>query len=160
MKQLLIGIAAIIMLAAGVSGCGDIDRTTYSGPEYVMFSDTLSVYPVQNSDDWFDIPVVATTVCDYDRTFGVEIDDKASNAIENKQYVVESNTVTIKAGERMTNFRIKGIYENIGKTDSLSVTLNLLSDKETNWTLYGTKARVEMMKSCPFDISAIEGYCK
>ena len=85
MKQLLLGIAAIIMLAAGVSGCGDIDRTTYSGPEYVMFSDTLSVYPVQNSDDWFDIPVVATTVCDYDRTFGVEIDDKASNAIENKQ---------------------------------------------------------------------------
>ena len=159
MKQLLIGIAAIIMLAAGVSGCGDIDRTTYSGPEYVMFSDTLSVYPVQNSDDWFDIPVVATTVCDYDRTLGVEIDDKASNAIENKQYVVESNTVTIKAGERMTNFRIKGIYENIGKTDSLSVTLNLLSDKETNWTLYGTKARVEMMKSCPFDISAFEGYC-
>ena len=159
MKQLLLGIAAIIMLAAGVSGCGDIDRTTYSGPEYVMFSDTLSVYPVQNSDDWFDIPVVATTVCDYDRTFGVEIDDKASNAIENKQYVVESNTVTIKAGERMTNFRIKGIYENIGKTDSLSVTLNLLSDKETNWTLYGTKARVEMMKSCPFDISAFEGYC-
>ena len=124
MKRLLIGITAIVGFAIGLAGCGDTDRTIYSGPEYVMFSDTLSMYPVQNSEDWFEVPVVATTACDYDRTFGVEVDDKASNAVENKQYVVESNTVTIKAGERVANFRIKGIYENIGKTDSLSVTLN------------------------------------
>ncbi len=159
MKRLLIGITAIVGFAIGLAGCGDTDRTTYSGPEYVMFSDTLSMYPVQNSEDWFEVPVVATTACDYDRTFGVEVDDKASNAVENKQYVVESNTVTIKAGERVANFRIKGIYENIGKTDSLSVTLNLLSKENAQWKLYGSKARVEMMKSCPFDISTFEGYC-
>ena len=57
-----------------------------------------------------------------DRTFGIEIDDKASNAIENKHYEIESNTVTIKAGELAANLRIRGLYDNIGKTDSLAVT--------------------------------------
>ena len=42
----------------------------------------------EDSEKWFEIPVVATNICDYDRSFGVEVDDKASNAIEKKQYVV------------------------------------------------------------------------
>ena len=100
MKLLITGIVALITLAVGFWGCNDLSRTTYSGSDYVMFSDTLSMYPVQDSEKWFEIPVVATNICDYDRSFGVEVDDKASNAIEKKQYVVESNTVTIKAGER------------------------------------------------------------
>ena len=98
-------------------------------------------------------------ICDYDRSFGVEVDDKASNAIEKKQYVVESNTVTIKAGERVAKFRMKGVYENIGKTDSLSVTFNLLPKDENIWDLYGTRTRVQMQKACPFELSTFEGYC-
>ena len=110
MKLLITGIVALITLAVGFWGCNDLSRTTYSGSDYVMFSDTLSMYPVQDSEKWFEIPVVATNICDYDRSFGVEVDDKASNAIEKKQYVVESNTVTIKAGERVAKFGMKGIY--------------------------------------------------
>ena len=109
MKLLITGIVALITLAVGFWGCNDLSRTTYSGSDYVMFSDTLSMYPVQDSEKWFEIPVVATNICDYDRSFGVEVDDKASNAIEKKQYVVESNTVTIKAGERVAKFRMKRI---------------------------------------------------
>lgn len=109
MKRLLTRIVALMILVAGFWGCDDLGRTTYSGSDYVMFSDTLSMYPVQNSEQWFEIPVVATNICDYDRSFGVEVDDKASNAIEKKQYIVESNTVTIKAGERVANFRMKGV---------------------------------------------------
>ena len=133
MKRLLTRIVALMILVAGFWGCDDLGRTTYSGSDYVMFSDTLSMYPVQNSEQWFEIPVVATNICDYDRSFGVEVDDKASNAIEKKQYIVESNTVTIKAGERVANFRMKGVYENIGKTDSLSVTFNLLVKDENKY---------------------------
>ena len=144
MKLLITGIVALITLAVGFCGCNDLSRTTYSGSDYVMFSDTLSMYPVQDSEKWFEIPVVATNICDYDRSFGVEVDDKASNAIEKKQYVVESNTVTIKAGERVAKFRMKGVYENIGKTDSLSVTFNLLPKDENIWDLYGTRTRVQM----------------
>ena len=136
MKRLITGIVALTTLAVGFWGCNDLSRTTYSGSDYVMFSDTLSMYPVQDSEKWFEIPVTATNICDYDRSFGIEVDDKASNAIENKQYMVESNTVTIKAGERVANFRMKGIYDNIDKTDSLSVTFNLLVKDENKVILH------------------------
>lgn len=159
MKRLITGIVALTTLAVGFWGCNDLSRTTYSGSDYVMFSDTLSMYPVQDSEKWFEIPVTATNICDYDRSFGIEVDDKASNAIENKQYMVESNTVTIKAGERVANFRMKGIYDNIDKTDSLSVTFNLLVKDENKWDLYGTRTRVQMQKACPFELSTFEGNC-
>lgn len=82
MKLLITGIVALINAGCRILGCNDLSRTTYSGSDYVMFSDTLSMYPVQDSEKWFEIPVVATNICDYDRSFGVEVDDKASNAIE------------------------------------------------------------------------------
>ena len=54
---------------------------------------------------------------------------------------------------------MKGIYENIDKTDSLSVTFNLLAKDENVWDLYGTRTRVQMQKACPFELSTFEGYC-
>lgn len=158
MKRIFIGLSAIVAIAMGLSGC-DSDRTTYSGPEYVMFSDTLTFYPVQNSTEWFNVPVASTVACDYDRTFGIEIDDKASNAIENKHYEIESSTITIKAGERAANLRIRGLYDNIGETDSLAVTLRLLSKENVQWSMYGAKTRVQMIKACPFDFNVFTGYC-
>ena len=69
MKRLITGIVTLTTLAVGFWGCNDLSRTTYSGSDYVMFSDTLSMYPVQDSEKWFEIPVVATNICDYDRSF-------------------------------------------------------------------------------------------
>ena len=80
--------------------------------------------------------------------------------------MIESNTVTIKAGERAADLKIRGIYENIEDTDSLSITLRLISKESTQWGLYeGTKTRVQMIKTCPFDLNvfstaATGGYCK
>lgn len=159
MKQIFIGLFATVATIAGLSGCDSI-KTTYSDAEYVMFSDTLSYFPVQNSDDWFEVHVASTIACDYDRTYGVEVDDRNSNAVENQHYVIESNTVTIKAGERAADLRIRGLYENIGKTDSLSVTLHLIADDDKEWAEYGTKTRIEMQKACPFDLNTFTGYCK
>lgn len=159
MKQIFIGLFATVATIAGLSGCDSI-KTTYSDAEYVMFSDTLSYFPVQNSDDWFEVHVASTVACDYDRTYGVEVNDRNSNAVENQHYVIESNTVTIKAGERAADLRIRGLYENIGKTDSLSVTLHLIADDDKEWAEYGTKTRIEMQKACPFDLNTFTGYCK
>lgn len=160
MKRLLMGIGIAAALMAGLSSCEDAEKVTFSGPEYIMFSDTLTYFPVQNSEDWFEVPVASTIACDYDRTFGIEVDDRASNAVENRHYILQSNTVTIKAGERSAQVKIRGMYENIGKTDSLAVTLRLVSPENTQWSLYGTKTRVEMMKACPFDLNVFTGYCK
>ena len=77
MKKIFIGLSAIFILVLGLASC-DSEYVKYSGPDYIMFSDTLSVLPVQNNEEYFDITVSATEACDYDRTLGVEIIDKKS----------------------------------------------------------------------------------
>ncbi len=140
--------------------CGCRERyVTYSDAEYVMFADTLAVYPVQKDVEYFSIPVVSTVIRDYDRTFGVEIIDKGNNAIENYHYRLQSNTVTIKAGETRTDVLVHGYYDNIGATDSLGFQLQLVMKDELEMPLYGRQTRAVMMKSCPFDVNSFTGYC-
>ena len=158
MKKTQILLFAVFALLLTVTGCNE-ERTTFSGPNYIMFSDSLYVLPVQNNEDYFDIPVAATQTCDYDRTLAVEIMDKNSNAIEGVHYVLESNTVNIKAGELVANVRVRGIYDNIAVADSLGFALRLVTDENTHWDLYGIDANVILRKTCPFDIYDFEGYC-
>lgn len=157
MKKIFIGLSAIFILVLGLVSC-DSEYVKYSGPNYIMFSDTLSVLPVQNNKEYFDIVVSATEVCDYDRTLGVEIIDKKSNAVEGEHYALESNTVTIKAGEYAANVRVRGIYDNIAVTDSLGFVLHLVTEKESQWDIYGIETKVILQKVCPFDINVFSGY--
>lgn len=155
--KVLVGIAAIMTLLLSIS-C-ESEHTVYDGPNYIMFSDSLYVLPVQNSEEYFDIPVSATNSVGYDRVIAVEIIDKNSNAIEGKHYQLESNTLKIKAGELSTNVRVLGKYENISVTDSLGFALHLITNEETHWDLYGTDANVVLRKTCPFNIEDFTGYC-
>lgn len=132
---------------------------TYSDAEYVMFADTMSVYPVQKVDSTFSIPVVSTVKRDYDRTFGVEIIDKGSNAIERYHYRLESNTITIKAGENRADVKVHGYYNNIGATDSLGFELRLVMNEKLEMSPYGSSTKAVLMKSCPFNIDDFTGYC-
>ena len=110
---------ATAFVAAGIF-CGCNERyVTYSDAEYVMFADTLKTYPVMEDGGYFSVPVVSTVVREYDRTFGVEIVDKGSNAIENHHYRLQSNTIVIKAGENRADVMVEGIYDNIAPDDSL-----------------------------------------
>ena len=151
----LSAIAALIALAS----CSQ-DYTNYSGPSYIMFSDTLYQYAVQETNEVFNVPVSATEKADFDRTFAVEVVPKQSNAIEDRHYRILNNTVTIKAGEMVGNVQVQGIYENIGNTDSLGLTLKLVVPEKYNWTdLYKDYTHVVMQKSCPFDINNFSGWC-
>ena len=159
MKKIMMGclsaVAAIIVLAS----CSQ-DYTTYSGPSHIMFSDTLYQYPVQQNNEIFNVPVSATERADYDRTFAVEVVDRESNAIEDYHYRILDNTVTIKAGEMVGNVQVQGIYDHIGKNDSLGFTLKLVIPEKYNWTeLYKDYTHVVMQKSCPFDIHNFTGWC-
>ena len=160
MKKILIGTTTMAALAAMTvfSGC-EADRTTYSGPDYLMFSDTLYQCPVREADEVFNVPVSATRAADYDRTLGVEIIDKESNAVEGRHYRLLSNTVTIKAGQLAANVEVQGMYENIANTDSLGFALRLVIPEEAEWDLYGTEAKVVLQKVCPFDIHNFTGPC-
>lgn len=158
MKQIIRYMTLALLSAAALCSCKE-RYVTYSDAEYVMFADTLATYPVQKDVEYFSIPVVSTVVKDYDRTFGVEIIDKGSNAIENLHYRLKSNTITIKAGENRADVLVHGYYDNIEATDSLGFTLQLVMADELEMPLYGKQAKAVLMKSCPFDINSFTGYC-
>lgn len=158
MKQILKYITIAFLSTICLNSCHE-RYVTYSDAEYVMFADTLATYPVQKDVEFFNVPVVSTVACDYDRTFGVEIIDRTSNAVEKYHYSLASNTITIKAGETRTDVKVHGIYDNIGDTDSLGFTLRLVMPDAVEMPLYGKETKVVLMKSCPFDINDFTGYC-
>jgi hypothetical protein len=158
-KILLSAIMSFVLLA-GITSC-DEERTVYDGPQYIMFADTLSVLGVENSEDYFDVYISATQAMDKDLTLAVEVIEQESSAIEGVHYVIESNTVTLKAGELATSVRIRGIYENLAiDVENLpEIKLRLISPEETHWSLYeGLETKVLLQKVCPFDINAFSGY--
>ena len=158
MKQIIRYMTILFATVAALSGCHE-RYITYADKEYVMFADTMATYPVQKDVEWFSIPVVSTVVKDYDRTFGIEIIDKGNNAIENVHYRLESNTVTIKAGENRADVKVHGYYDNIEATDSLGFELQLVMNSNLVMPLYGKSTKAVLMKSCPFDINNFTGYC-
>ena len=158
MKQIFKYIAMSFVAAMALNACQE-RYVQYEGAEYVMFADTLAVYPVMEGADQFSIPVVSTVTRDYDRTFGVEVLDKLSNAIERKHYSLESNTITIKAGETRADVKVRGHFENIGETDSLGFALQLVMKDELVMPLYGKQTKAVLMKTGPFDINKFTGYC-
>ncbi len=157
MKRLLKNWGMLFFALSVMAGCSE-ENATYSGPDYVMFSDTLQTIAVQSDDTYYDIPVTATTACDYDRTYSVEVVDKGSNAIEGVHYDLQSNNVTIKAGERTSSIKIRGHYNNFEDTDSIGVMLRLTADKDKIWDLYGRDTKVVLVKVCSFDINTFVGY--
>ena len=158
MKQIFKYIAMSFVAAMALNACQE-RYVQYEGAEYVMFADTLAVYPVMEGADQFSIPVVSTVARDYDRTFGVEVLDKLSNAIERKHYSLESNTITIKAGETRADVKVRGHFENIGEADSLGFALQLVMKDELVMPLYGKQTKAVLMKTGKFDRSKFTGYC-
>ena len=158
MNKLLVVLPASALLLMSVAGCNE-ERVSYDGPECIMFSDTLFTLPIQNSEEVFDIPVVSMYTDGADRTFAVEIVDKKSNAVEGRHYELESNTVVIKAGERVANVKVRGLYDNFSPTDSLGFALRLICPKELQSPLYGDEAKVVLQKCKPLDIKDFTGYC-
>ena len=150
-----------VMIVAGFVSCHE-QYTTYSDKEYVMFADTLSHNIVLENQEYFSVAISSTVARDYDRTFGVEIIDEGSNAIEGKHYRLLSNTVTIPAGKLATEVRVHGIYENIEATDSLGFGLRLVMPEALKFeSLYknSDRTKVVMSKVCPYSIDNFTGWC-
>ena len=158
MKQIMKYITLAFVAVTLACSCHE-RYVTYSDAEYVMFADTMATYPVQQDVEWFSIPVVSTVTRDYDRTFGVEVIDKGNNAIENHHFRLQSNTVTIKAGENRADVLVHGYYDNIEPTDSIGFQLRLVMNDNLEMPLYGKDTKAVLMKSCPMDINNFTGYC-
>lgn len=159
MKNIYLFLVATIATSM-LASCAE-EYVTYSDAEYVMFSETQSMNMILADDEYFGVAVASTVACDYDRTFGVEIVDKGSNAIEGKHYRLLSNSVTIPAGELASEVKVQGLYENIEPTDSLGFVLRLVMPEKLKWSLYedSDQTKVVMYKSCPFVRENFTGWC-
>ena len=126
MKKALI-ILVTAALGVGLFSCEE-QYTTYKDKTYVMFTEAEQEKLILQEDrqEYFTVEVASTNATDYNRTFGVEVVDKGSNAIEGVHYRLLSNTITIPAGERTTEVKIKGYYDNIQPSDSLGFILKLV----------------------------------
>lgn len=162
MKQKTIFSLLLLALCCGITltGCQE-EYVTYEGPEYVMFADELTTCLVQSDGRSLPVTVASTVSCDYDRTFGLEIVDEGSNAIEGFHYRLESHSVTIPAGQMQADVKVVGNYENIEPTDSLGFVLRLVMPEALKWDLYegSDEAKVVLYKSCPFEIDNFTGWC-
>lgn len=160
-KKILFSTIVSLVSLVGFTSCEE-ERTVYSGPQYIMFADTLSVLGVEDNGEYADIYISAIRAMDKDLTLAVEVMEQESSAIEGVHYTIESNTVVIKAGELSTSVRIRGHYENLTVDENLpEIKLRLISPEETHWELYenmGLETKVMLQKVCPFDINAFTGY--
>ena len=154
--QSLVVILGTLLLGSMV-GC-EPERTTYDGPNYIMFSTERHDLGVLDSEEWFEIPITATRTAEHDRNVGVEIIASRSSAIYGLHYTLESTTVTIPAGKHTAMLRLKGYPEAISVADNLSVTLNLVVDEQEVWDEYGTETEVYLHKCCKLDMNAFTGY--
>lgn len=148
-----------VCVALALSACR-ADYTVHTTPDIIMFSAENYTLGVIDSEEWLEIPVSATDAVDYDRNIGVEVVAAESSAVEGLHFVVESNTLTIAKGELTTALRIRGLVENIGVGEELTLTLNLVLDEENVSAMYGTRSEVKLQRCCRFDINNFVGDAK
>lgn len=154
-KQLLKLCSLFALLLVAAVACEE-EHTTYSGPELVQFSDTMVVLPIMDSEAYHEVFISSTQTANYDRNYGVEVVVNETNAIEGYHYDIESNTVTIKAGERVGTLKIKGYESALTESDSLGITLRLVEVND-DYKLEYIDAHVILQKVCPFDINEFVG---
>lgn len=146
-----------VLFAILFVGC-DGKEVLYSDASYVMFADSALVMPVTvDAERTFDVVVAATQTADYDRNYVVSVDVDRTNAIEGYHFELLNKNVLIKSGERTGVVTMKGYFDNMNRTDSLAVTLKLLSDKAETFKLYGDKTNVLLYKCYPFRIEDYVG---
>lgn len=158
MKKLLFSpIFLALLLISSLTSCSN-EATMYSGNEYAMFADSVLYMPVTpDSEHFFEVPVSLTKPLNEDKSFGVEVIIKKSNAIEGIHYQILTPNITIKAGQTTASIKLSGIYDNIIYGEKLQISLKLLTSKDNVWDLYGQEARVMLIKCPDFDIHKFEG---
>jgi hypothetical protein len=77
----------------------------------------------------------------------------SGDAIENQQYMLPSNTITIPAGQCIGELTINGIYDGFaGQVDTLLITLS-----GGNVANFDKTFSLIMQRFCPFDIANFTG---
>lgn len=144
---------ALLLLLLGCKA----EPTIVEGDDIVAFSARNHTFGILDSEEWFEIPIEATQVANYNRNVGVEVIAAESSAIEGRHFELESHTVTIKEGKKSAAVRIKGIPSTIAPNTSLTLKLKLILNNDEK-AQRGTEAVVTLQRCCDFDINNFAGY--
>lgn len=159
MKKIRFQYPLIIMLAAliGFQSCNE-HYITYDDAEYIMFSDTSSLFMVREDMLSYDVPVVSTVVKNYDRHFAVEILDPSSTAVEGRDYTLDSNNLTIKAGQRVGYIRVNAAFDRLDTEKQLEISMRLVVPDNLISPLYGDCTKLKMQKTNKFNREKFTGW--
>lgn len=149
---------ALVMATMSVACTSRVEDIRYEGEDFVLFSDSNYVMPLTEGDDVFEIPVGFAIPSTHSRTVAVMVDVRESNAIEGYHFTVESHNVTVPAGQLTGMLRLRGIYDHVESvSDSLAITLRLLTKEADASPVYGNTAHVLLRKIRPFHIEDYVG---
>ncbi len=149
---------ALVMATMSVACTSRVEDIRYEGEDFVLFSDSNYVMPLTEGDDVFEIPVGFAIPSTHSRTVAVMVDVRESNAIEGYHFTVESHNVTVPAGQLTGMLRLRGIYDHVESvSDSLAITLRLLTKEADASPVYGNTAHVLLRKVRPFHIEDYVG---
>lgn len=148
----------ILLLAASavMASCSE-HYITYDDAEYIMFADSVATYAVREDIPSFSVPVVSTIKCDCDRTFAVEVLSGGS-AVEGRDFVVDSYTFTIPAGQNRADIKISGVYDRLEYDKPVSFSMRLLVPDELKMPFYSDCQTVTIDKKAKYDKSYYCGY--
>lgn len=124
MKKIYILIAALTSFFV-LTGCGDNDLPTYSGPEYVLFSQPSGKFSVkEQGSKEYEITVGTTLPASADLTLSIDVDTDKSTAVEGRDFRLLTPVVTIPAGEMTATVKVEGIYQNLSP-EGVKLILNI-----------------------------------
>lgn len=147
----------MMVVLASTFGTGCHKDSATPTPSYVSFESESYIFGIESAEEWFEIPIVATSAVEHDRYVGVEIIGSTSSAIRDLHFVLESTSPKIPKGERSTCLRLKGDPESIDIGESLNLTLRLAVESQDTAT-QSTECNIELRHCCKFDLERFEGY--
>ncbi len=152
-------IACIMALIASTlgSGCQKEGEEKITTPCYISFADDSYAFGVVDGEEWFEIPVIASSKVNANLSIGVEVIASASSAIQGEHFTLESTTLPIPKGKDRTSIRIKANPNNIAINEECVLTVRLVLE-EANIGKGATECSIMLRHCCPFDIECFEGY--
>ena len=154
MNKIIKNLAYMAVAALGFVSCKSED-VTYSGQQFVMFSDSTLMMPVFNDDPVHDLYIITSQTSSVDKNYAVDVVIDGSSAIRGFHYdfVDGTNNVTIKAGENKAAVKIKSYYDNMEFNDTVVLKLELVAPKNEYLECYSAKTAIDFIKFAPFDIN-------
>lgn len=114
MKKIYIDLIVAFISLCLIYGCEENDIATYSGPEFVQFTQSTAKFSVKEKGEKnYELMVGTTKPTTTDLNLTIEVDSKNSTAIEGRDFRLLTPSVTIPAGEMTAMVRIESMYKNL-----------------------------------------------